>query len=108
MGAQDQIDSRALELAAELKGAVGQIGETLRAHLDDCLEERRQAGKQRHDFRAEMALGMAGLEAKMGASFNAVHGRISGTKNTLMGIGGTTIVLLLGLCGFLFAKVMGW
>ncbi|QEX18478.1 hypothetical protein FRZ44_37850 [Hypericibacter terrae] len=76
------------------------------------MEERRQAAKQRHDFRAEMALTLGTLRSEVQSGFDGakssnsrIHSRINAILFT---IGGSTILFLLSICGYLFVKASGW
>jgi chromosome segregation ATPase len=88
------------------------------AHLKDCLEERRAAATNRHDFRAEVANTLEALSnrmekgfAKLGESISKVHERINATDGRvhavdkqadkrvvgwIIGGMGTAIVILTG------------
>lgn len=94
---QDQIDTEALKIASELKGSVNMMNQILKSHLDDCISERRVATQQRTDFRVETE-----------NNFVNIHTRISGVNNRIVTGMAATIMLLLGLCGFLFIKANGW
>lgn len=102
---QKQLDTRAIELAAEMKGQMGQINVTLTAHLKDCLEERRHASEQRHNFREEVGINMRAIESKVDHGVASLDKKISTnnkmTISLVLGVASTIILLLIGLVGFL-------
>lgn len=95
-------------------------------HERICTEERREAKRDRHDFRSEVALGINGLREEMRAGFTKIDGSISKVHERITGVEGrgheremktwdwrlklasAIVMLLLGTAGFLFAKIMGW
>jgi hypothetical protein len=99
---------RAIELASRAHLLAEKLDERMTRHETECQEERRQAKKDRHDFRAEVALTLGGMQdrfdaglAKINTSLSGLHGRMNAGLLALVGT-------LLALAAFLFAKVMGW
>jgi hypothetical protein len=70
-------------------------------HELDCLEERRQATKQRHDFRAEMSLTLGAFRDEMTRGLQVIQSRINAGLVLV-------IMTLLGTTGFLFIRAMDW
>lgn len=55
MGAQEDIDTRALEVASGVKEVLSMVVADVRDHKNDCLEERRRASDARQEFRDEVS-----------------------------------------------------
>lgn len=86
---QGQLDTRALEIASQLRGTMDQIEKTLRDHMQDCGEERRIASQGRQKLRDDIV--------------KAVN------SNTRLTIGGLAalVLILLGIIGYLIDNA-GW
>jgi hypothetical protein len=105
---QSKIDTRALELASKVDKHVTLLDERMTRHEHECSEERREAKKDRHDFRAEVALTLGGMQdrfddglSKINASLAGLHGRMNAGLVAM-------VLVLLGVIGALFWKAAGW
>lgn len=95
--AQRQIDLRALEKA--------QHAETLIVtHMDNYRRDSELAHAERAETRREI---LAGFE-RVDSSISKVHVRVDQLGARWIAVASTVILLLLGLCGYLFIKAMGW
>lgn len=83
---QAYLDTRALEIASELKGSVNMMNQILKSHLDDCIEERRVATKQRQDFRADVDKSFTGLQGSMQTMHNQNRRRLDTVVYVLLGL----------------------
>jgi hypothetical protein len=77
-----------------LQDAAKEDRANLRAHIDDCIEERREAKRDRHKVGNDvLALG------------GELHGRINRMERRwvtlLLTLGGSAIVMLLGIIGWM-------
>lgn len=78
-------------------------------------EDRRDATRHRHDFRAEVSASMyrlgedmhKGLD-KIDTSIIRLQDRLDHSTEWRLKIAGTLIMVLLALVGFLSAKLLGW
>jgi uncharacterized protein (DUF3084 family) len=105
-------------LIVQLQRQLDQQHQAHQTHLKDCMEERRKATEQRHDFRAEVANTLDALSdrmdrgfVKLGESISKLHERINATDSRvhsvdkqadkrvvgwIIGGMGTAIVILTG------------
>lgn len=106
---QGQLDSRAIEAAIEANTLAQLAREEIGSHKAYCIErdrladeERREAKRERHDFRAEVGLTLHRMgEASdekfkdVIASIRRLYGRQNAGLIALLGLCGTIILLLL-------------
>lgn len=71
---RDQGDPMSEHLMLEM---IRQVGDRLARHEEGCVEERREAKRDRHDFRSEVALTLNGLREEMRAGFAKIDGSVS-------------------------------
>lgn len=95
--AQTAIDSRAVEIAAAAQTA-------LEAHERLCAEREELRWRETSAFRDEMRRACAALKAGL----EEVHERIDSIQRWITGVLLGVVTGLLGVSGFLLAKVMGW
>lgn len=98
---QYQLDTRAIELASELKGSLAAITEVLNRHLNDCLEERRNAAAQR----ATMHAAVNNLSVQQVSMHSQNEKSISRIQNSTMF---QIILILLSILGATTTKALGW
>ena len=91
---QTHLDTRALEIASELKGSVNMMNQILKSHLDDCIDERRIATQTRKDFRAETDSNFSALRSVMQVMHTENRRRLDTVVYVLLGIVATGLLAL--------------
>lgn len=105
---QEQLDTRALEKASMLEGQIIGWREVLSRHLDTCDRRAEEASAHRASFRIEVQEMFKQFQSN--SDRQHTENRASQWRMLWSGIAGmgTTILLLLSLAGYLFAKANGW
>ena len=87
-------DANFAAVITSLQESAREDRQALNRHIDDCIEERREAKRDRHE-----------MANRIGAVGAELHGRISRMERRwttmLLSIGGTGILLLFGIIGWM-------
>lgn len=127
-------EARALEVANRALTIAEMLDDRMSRHEEDCQEERRSAAKQRHDFRAEVALtlgtmkdgltrelndlknGFASAMLSLGNKIDNLHAENRKSISAIEKSGNETkvsvliavVALLLTIAGATVTKALGW
>jgi len=105
---QGWLDTRAFELASKVDKHVTLLDERMTRHEKECSEERREAKKDRHDFRAEVALTLEGMQNRFDDGLTKIHSSLNALQGRMNAGLAALVLVLLGVIGALFWKAAGW
>lgn len=103
--AQQQIDTRAIEIASSAHSRI-------EAHEERCNAREEQAAASRAELKQDMRNGFDRLDRAVTEQGQALQERLSKEKDARyrrdLGVAGAAILLLLSGFVFLFVKLIGW